>query len=386
MIKAVAQATALVVAIVIGALALWQMREAVLLLAAALAVSAAISPTIARLRERGLRREWAIGVVILLGLIVVGLLLLLLGSQLLLELEQIIEVLPIWYDQVRGIVSAQSEWAATIALAFPSSSALMAQWLNPEALPELLMGLAARLTIIVVLVIGAVSLGAYWLIDQTRIERLWLSLLPLQARSQTRQVWIRVYHEVGLYVRGGLILAVVTSLLLFVAYTLLGLPGAMLLALFGGAALIVPVLGPILAVLPPLIVAATQAPATAMLTIAVIIGCIALVKGLVSPLLFHDGISVNPVLTIICIMALGEAGGIGLILLGPPLAAAIQTTVQALRSEALPVTSTPLPDAEALHTLHARLDAIAAEDTTTPQVQSLVARARELVDAVANAK
>jgi predicted PurR-regulated permease PerM len=384
--KAIAQTTAVVIAILIGALALWQMREAVQLFLIALAVSAGISPAIGWMRERGLRREWAIGAVLVLALLLVGLILIALGSQVLIELEQIIAALPPTYDYLRALLSAQGEWAASLALALPSSNALVARLIDPEALPDLLMGLATRLTIVVVLLIGAVSLGAYWLIDQARIERLWLSLLPLQARARVRQIWISVYREVGLYVRGGVALAFITSALLFVAYMLIGLPGAALLALFGGVALIVPVLGPLLAALPPLIVALTQAPERVALTLGVVALIIALVKGLISPRLFREGVAVNPVLTIICIMALGEVGGIALILLGPPLAAAIQATMQALRSEALAVAPATLPDSEALDVLHARLDAIAGADDTTPQVQSLIARARSLVDAAANPK
>jgi predicted PurR-regulated permease PerM len=381
MIKAIAQATAVAIAIVIGALALWQMREAVQLLVVALAVSAGISPAIGRLRERGLRREWAIGTVLLLVLATIGMVLLALGSQLLLELEEIVAALPVWYDYLRAILGAQGEWAADIALALPSSNTLIARLIDPEALPDLLMALATRLTIVVVLVIGALSLGFYWLVDQTRIERLWLSLLPLQARSRAREVWMRVYQEVGLYVRGGVMLAVVTSGLLLIGYTLIGLPGATLLALFGGLALIVPVLGPMLAVLPPLLVTLTRTPETALLTIIVVGLVIALVKGVVSPRLFREGVTVNPVLTIICIMALGEVGGIGLILLGPPLAAAIQTTVQALRSEPAPIGVTQQRDEDTLDALQARLDTIAASAEQTPQVQSLIERARSLVHA-----
>jgi predicted PurR-regulated permease PerM len=387
MIKAIAQTTAVVIAILISALALWQMREAVQLFLIALAVSAGISPAIGWMRERGLRREWAIGAVLVLALLIVGLILIALGSQVLVELEQIIAALPPTYDYLRALLSAQGEWAANLALALPSSNALVARLIDPEALPDLLMGLATRLTIVVVLVIGAVSLGAYWLIDQARIERLWLSLLPLQARARVRQIWISVYREVGLYVRGGAALAVITSALLLAAYMLLGLPGAALLALFGGAALIVPVLGPLLAAVPPLIVALTAAPERLALTLGVVGAIIALVKGLISPRLFREGVAVNPVLTIICIMALGEVGGIALILLGPPLAAAIQATMQALRSEVLAVAPATLPDSEALDALHARLDAIAGADpAATPQVQSLIARARSLVDAAANPK
>lgn len=380
--KKLASATAVVVAILIVALALWQMREAVQLLLVGLAVSAALSPAVSRLSERGMGRGWAIGLVMLATLALLALASAGIASQVLTELERAAAGIPRWYDETRHSLTARGGWAAELAAGLPPSFSVISSLTDPETLPMVLMDLATRLSVGALLVLSAASLGFYWLLDQARIERIWLSLLPLQARSRVRSVWIRVYQEVGLYVRGGAAVSLLTVAGLLATYMLLGLPGATLLALFGGLAVIVPVLGPPLALLPPLLVALGRGTAAGLLAVAAAAAVITMIKAVVARRLFRQGVNVNPALTIICIMALAELAGIWLILLGPTLAAAIQTGVQTLREEQAPTANLPQEGSEALQALHERLDAIEAEATPDePQVGSLVGRARGLLSA-----
>lgn len=380
--KKLASAAALVVAILIVALALWQMREAIQLLLVGLAVSAALSPAVSRLSDRGMQRAWAIGLVMLMTLALFGLAIAGIASQVLTELERAAAGIPRWYDEVRHNLAARGDWAAEVAGGLPPSFSVISSLTDPDTLPTLLTDVATRLSVGALLVLSAASLGFYWLLDQARIERIWLSLLPLQARSRVRNVWIRVYQEVGLYVRGGAAVSLLTVAGLLATYMLLELPGAALLALFGGLAVVVPVLGPPLALLPPLLVALGRGTAAGLLAVAAAAAVIALVKLVIARRLFRQGVNVNPVLTIICIMALAEVAGVWLILLGPTLAAAIQTGVQALRDEQLPTANLPQERSEALQALHERLDTIeAGAAPDEPQVGSLVGRARGLVSA-----
>lgn len=382
MIKKLAAAAAVVVAMLLVALALWQMREAVQLLLIALTVGAGLGPTVERLSARGIRRERAIGLVLLATIALIGLAFAGVGSRILTELEQAAGALPAWYDMARRALAAQGGWVAGVARDLPPGIGLLSRLIDADALAALLMDLATRLMVGAVLVLSAVSLGSYWLIDQTRIERFWLSLLPLQARNRVRRVWTRVYQEVGCYVRAEAALSLLTAAGLLAVYWLIGLPGAMLLAIVGGGAVIVPILGPALALLPPLIVALATGRPGALVAVAAAAGLIALIKGLVAPRLFRQGVAVNPVLSVVCIMALSEVGGVWLILLGPPLAAAIQSAVQATREEQASAAPLPGDGPDAIQLLHGRLDRIAiASPPDDPQVGSLIGRARRLVSA-----
>jgi predicted PurR-regulated permease PerM len=225
------------------------------------------------------------------------------------------------------------------------------------------------------------SLGFYWLADQQRIERLWLSLLPLGARTRVRAVWAAVYREVGIYVRGEVAIIGLTMLALLALFTLLDLPGGVLLAIAGGLAQVVPLLGPPLAVLPGALAALTQGPLSAALALAGALGALLAIRLMVAPRVFREGINTNPVLVVVLILALFEAGGLGLALLGPPLAAAIQATTRVLAGEGRALRAQVGP--AQLDSLANRLDGIAAavapDRPDAARLQGLIERARRLL-------
>lgn len=382
MIKKLALSTAVVVAVLLLALVLWEMREAIQLFVLALAISAGINPTIKWLTRRGIQRHWATIGVFGTTLWACTLSLFALGFQITAEMEIVVRDLPRWYDRFHGTLLLQSEWLQTIGFTPPDSGAIVDALLTEfETIPALLMDIVVQFLLVAVLALSVASIGFYWLLDQQRIERFWLSLFPLQSRTSVRLVWSLVYHEVGIFVRGEIVIVALTTILLYCVYVILGLPGSTLLAIVGGLSQVVPVLGLPIALAPALFVAMAQSSATAALTMGVVFVVLVLVKSVIAPQILRNRVTVNPVLVIVCIMALGELVGVWFILLGPPLAAAIQTTAQVLRSRQLMTTSELHNDMTEV--LQARLDAIEArilsEQPDALELRNLLARTRELV-------
>ena len=380
-VRLVALRAAVALGIVLLALALWQMREAAQLLAIAVAVSAGLAPLVRRLSTRGLSRSRAAALVFggsLLLIIGLGI-----GFGLLLagDMAQIIDRLPLWYVRSTDWLVAQGGWAFTLATQLPSSEELSARLLGDNSsLGQLLLDGGLQLLTLTALALGAASLGFYWLVDEQRIVRLWLSLLPLDARTRVRALSTAVYGEVGIYVRGVVAMAVLTTITLLVIYKLAGLPGAAVLALMGGLAQVVPLLGPTLAVLPGSLVALGQGQPVAAGVLAAALVALTLLRLGLAPRLLRRGIGVNPVLVVVLIMALAELGGLPLILLAPPLAAALQAGTRAIveisKGEAA------RPQSALVSELEQRLAAVAASAAGSPEnlrLQSLVARARALL-------
>lgn len=367
--------------IVLVALALWQMREAAQLLAVAVAVSAGLAPAVAALGARGVPRRRAAAIVFgggLLALLVLGA-----GVSFLLALDLAlaVELLPLWYDSARAALVQNGGDLGGLAEALPRSAALTEALVGAEAdVGGLLLAGGLRAVGLAAVTLGAAALGFFWLLDEQRITRLWLSLLPVGARTRVRALGAAVYSEVGIYVRGVAGTVLLTTLALMLVYRLGGVPGASALAVFGGVAQVVPLLGPALAVLPVGLLALALGSPAATAGLAVAIIAVAAVRLVVAPRLLRSGISVNPVLVVVMIMALAELGGLPLILLAPPLAAALQAATRALvsaeRSEA------GRSKASHLAQLEERLAGVAAaaEDSPEPmRVQALVERARALL-------
>lgn len=380
-LRLVALRAATVLGIVLLALALWQMREAAQLLAIAVAVSAGLAPLVGRLVARGMSRRRAAALVFGGGLLTLLALALGLAYLLTFDLARLIELFPFWYARARDAMADSGGWLAGVAAALPTSTALNAALLGGELdLGGALLDLGLRVLAVVALTLGAAALGFYWLLDERRFARLWLSLLPVDARTRVRALGAAVYGELGSYVRSVAALVALTTVALLIVYRLAGLPGASALALIGGVAQVVPLLGPALALAPTALVALAHGGPGATAGLAAAIVVVAAIRLVVAPRLARSGVSVNPVLVVVMIVALAELGGVPMILLAPPLAAALQAGTRALvdteRSAAGRTRAAQIDE------LEERLEQVAAAATEGPdalRTQDLVARAKALL-------
>ncbi|MDZ4720496.1 MAG: AI-2E family transporter [Roseiflexaceae bacterium] len=387
MMRKIAIGTTTVLSVLICTLALWTMREAVQLLIIALAISAAMTPLIEYLIARGLKRLWAIiltfvGVIMpLLTLIVI------LGIQAISDLGLLLERAPSQYNQMRQMLLNEGAIAQYIGRVLPDSQTLMKSLTssNIESLGLTVVSTIMQALVVGILLLSIASLGFYWLADQQRIERLLLSLLPSQHRSSARSLWNQMYHEVGVMIRGEIVLIVCGVVALFIVYRLLGIQGASLLALFGGLMLLVPVLSIPLALLPGVLVASLQNPLQGFL----VLGCGALlllaIKRGIGPRIFRSGMIINPVLIVVLIMVLAEFAGFWAFLIALPLAAAIQTIGRAVRSEQQRYV--PVMQTIEVQALQERIEflahQVANETPEAVRIKGLLGRAQKLAADVA---
>ena len=185
--------------------------------------------------------------------------------------------------------------------------------------------------------------------------------------------------------RGETVVVALSAVALLSVYAALGVPGAGVLALVGGLAQVVPLLGLPIAIVPGVLAALTQGPQTAGLTLAGTLYVLSVIRLVIAPRVFRAGITVNPVLVMFLIIVLADIGGMWMILLAPPIAAAIQASVRILTAEQRAGRAGEQVQAEALR---ARLEAVEAEMTIRnnedPRLADLLARARRLVDEAAD--
>lgn len=166
-------------------------------------------------------------------------------------------------------------------------------------------------------------LSVYWGADQSHFERLWLSLLPAEQRARARETWRSVELGLGAYIRSELAQSLSAGVLLAVGYWLIGSPHAALLALLGALALLLPVVGVILALLPPLLLGWLTSVPLGWITAAYTLCVIVILRHWVAPRLSNQR-QYNPILTLFLLMALADAYGLLGLIVAPPLAAVCQ--------------------------------------------------------------
>ncbi len=190
--------------------------------------------------------------------------------------------------------------------------------------PNALIGVGLTVADAVISVTTVLTLVFFWLTGHQRLQRFALALLPADRRGGVREGWNEVELRLGLWVRGQLILMGSIFAMTTVAYTVLGLPNALLLGVIAGLAEIVPIVGPALGAVPALLVAAVTGKPETVALVAVAYVVIQVVEGnVLVPLVMRRTIGVPPFLVVLSLLMGAAVGGIVGAFLAVPIAAAL---------------------------------------------------------------
>ncbi|HLO24974.1 MAG TPA: AI-2E family transporter [Geobacteraceae bacterium] len=157
--------------------------------------------------------------------------------------------------------------------------------------------------------------------------------LPSDRRDSILEVGREINASVGGYIRGQLVVSLIVALLSAIALFFLDIDYPVLNGIFAGMASILPFVGVILATIPPLFFAYVKFQSGIMLVkVLAAFAVIYFIEGyLVKPLVFKKSMDLNPLATIIVVMAFGELMGFWGILLALPIAAAMKITTSHVR-------------------------------------------------------
>ena len=118
-----------------------------------------------------------------------------------------------------------------------------------------LVGTLAEVGGMILDIVLALVISLYLLVDGPRFRQRSLAIIPPEHRAKTLFLEDNVSRVLGGYLRGQLTLAVIIGVLAGVGTALLGLPYAVVLGVLAGLFELVPMFGPILSVIPAVLVA-----------------------------------------------------------------------------------------------------------------------------------
>jgi predicted PurR-regulated permease PerM len=246
-------------------------------------------------------------------------------------------------DGLPPLVERAHQWAATLpsrglstsvtALIDEAAKTLRPLPPDPDAVFEVGLTVAESVASVATLL----TIVFFWLVEHARLQRFALAFLPAERRAGAREAWNEIEDRLGRWVRGQLILMAAMGLATGIAYSLLGLPSALLLALVAAVTEAIPIIGPLLGAIPAVLVAATVSPELA-LVVAGIYVVLQIVEGnILVPLVMRNSIHISPFLVIVSILVGATAGGIVGALFAVPVAAAILVILERLQARDVPV-------------------------------------------------
>jgi predicted PurR-regulated permease PerM len=167
-------------------------------------------------------------------------------------------------------------------------------------------------------------LAFHWTLDGPRTVQSLLSLLPNAQRESIGELILAMETKIGFYLAGKAVLSLAVGILALIAYLLIGLPNALVLALITGLLDVVPIIGPLLGAIPAALIALSIAPSKLIWVIVATLIIQLLENSLLIPRVMRKAVGVSPFVSLLAIFAFGSLFGIAGALMAIPMAAIIQ--------------------------------------------------------------
>lgn len=189
--------------------------------------------------------------------------------------------------------------------------------------------------------ITLLALVFFWLTERSRLQRYALAFLPMHRRAGIRDAWNQVESRLGLWVRGQLILMGTIGVATGIAYSVIGLPGALLLALIAAITEAIPIVGPIIGVVPALLVATTLGPEAVILTLGVYFFLHLIEGNVLVPMVMRNTVGLSPFLVLLSLLIGGTVGGVLGAVVAVPIVAGMTVILERLQDRETPVPIDP---------------------------------------------
>jgi putative heme transporter len=317
-------ATAVAVAVVACAVALWKLKVLIALVFLGFVLAAAMRPGIDALARHRVPRAAGLALHYLGLAAVIGLLLWL--------------VVPRAVDQVSAALGGVPTSQEELAQQTRRSTGIKHEFLQGvqgwlEDLPSAGGVFHGAITVgvkafeILIGIFFVLATAAYWIFERDRTMRLVLAGVPPRRRRVLRDTWELIDLKLGAFVRGQLLLIAFVAVVLSLCFWAIGLPFWLLLGIFAGVVEIVPVIGPLVAGAAAVGVGLTESWQLALAAGLVVLGVRLLEDYVVIPRVMGHAVGLSPLLVLVSVTAVGLLFGGFYVLLAIPLVAVLATLV-----------------------------------------------------------
>src|ERR1035437_1508607 len=338
-------------AIIAVALLLRQVVDLLLIILVAIVFAEGVRPLANRLVERGLPRPAAIAVVYV-GLIgMLALLIPLLVQPIVDEATSLAHNFPSYQADIESTVAS---WQRSLNLGgsgTPNLGSTLAGGLDTAK--NVLLTIGGYIVSVLVNLVLVLVLGFLWLVTADRLKHFVVDLLPPRHQNLAADVFREMGLRMGGFLRATAINMLVVGVLTGIACWALGLPSPVLLGIFAGLTAAIPLVGPFLGIVPPLLLGLTIGPGHALIVVIVLLVVQLADANFVVPTVMNRVVSLPALAVVVSLLIGGALAGLLGALLAVPVASALQVvllrvlvpyihTTQGRHDEAYAAAYTPL--------------------------------------------
>ncbi len=322
-------ATLLLVFIALGFWLLYRFYQVIFIVFIAILMGTVIRPVINWLNKRGIHRVAGfIFISILLLLLFVGFMLLLFplvmdqGSAIVADIPDYYHNLRLWLSNTENPMIL--ELGDFLPATLPKLTPTQQTGLQVLASAEQAMGYLTSGVRLIFIFLAILLLAFHWTLDGSQTIQSWLLLLPKDQRDNIGEMISAMETKVGSFLAGQGVLCLSIGIMALIAYLIIGLPNALILALIAGVMEVVPMIGPFLGAIPAAFIALSISPTKLIWVILATVIIQQLENNLLVPRVMRKAVGVNPFVSLLAIFTFSTFFGVIGALVAIPLAAIIQ--------------------------------------------------------------
>lgn len=243
------------------------------------------------------------------------------------ELPRMIEQLQTWLavlpEQYPDLIT-QSQISETVSMAQRELAEL------GQSILSLSISSIPVLMLVLIYAILVPLLVFFFLKDREKILS-WMGAFLPHERPLLNRIWVEMNEQISNYARGKFIEILIVGAATYVAFTVLGLNYAELLALLVGLSVIIPYIGATVVTVPVALIAMFQwGVGSEFYTVLVVYLVIQALDGnMLVPLLFSEAVNLHPVAIILAVLFFGGIWGMWGVFFAIPLATLVKAVINA---------------------------------------------------------
>lgn len=180
----------------------------------------------------------------------------------------------------------------------------------------------------VIFVIAVFILSFYLTISRDGVEKFLRAILPKTHEDYTVNMYLRVRQKLGLWLKGQLILSFSVGLITFLGLLILGIEYSLVLGIMAGLLEMVPFVGPFLTGTIAFLIAVSQSWMLGIYSILLFLGVQQFESHILIPQVMRRTIGLHPVVAVISLLAGSQIAGFVGIILAIPVAVVIQEIIE----------------------------------------------------------
>lgn len=238
-----------------------------------------------------------------------------------------LQVFETTFSRIQSEVRAGIEEASGLPLAPLIGESLEALIQNSSAYLQELGGGATKffatifgglLTFILIVVFSF-----YLTVERQGIDQFLRLVMPIAYEEYALHLWERAQKKLGRWFRGQLLLGAIIGVLTFFGLTILGIPNAFLFAILAAIFELIPVVGPVLAAIPAVVIGFLNSITLGVSTIILYVVIQQIESHVIVPVVMSKSVALSPIIVVGSLVVGMKLGGILGMLLAVPTAAII---------------------------------------------------------------